>query len=57
MDEIAKVGEEIENLSKEEKEVFDKIAPVLKESDLSYKQKNKILLLIDRGLYTVLINE
>lgn len=57
MDEIAKVGEEMENLSKEEREVFDKIAPILKESNLSYRQKNTVLLLIDRALYTILIND
>ncbi|WP_312982404.1 hypothetical protein [Leuconostoc falkenbergense] len=56
MDEIAKVGEEMENLSKEERELFDKIAPILKESNLSYRQKNTVLLLIDRALYTILIN-
>lgn len=40
----------------EENDVISKIAKILKDSNLSYRQKNKVLTFIDDALYTVLVN-
>lgn len=45
-----------ERYTSEENDVIGKIAKILKDSDLSYKQKNKVLTFIDEALHTVLIN-